>query len=141
MPSRESRATTTFVVSAVFALVILFIASAALGEFPLLLWTVLLMIGSLLATAVGLNGGAGWARAITTTMLQILLVTGVISSLLAIIQSRIEIPIGAILAIWALNSPFATPLGEEDVAGGNGTAALAAMLIGSIAPYFFGAVR
>jgi len=139
MASREYRAKVAFVVSAMFVLVILFLLQGVLAAFGgILVWSVLATIVAMLATSIGLNAEAPWARAITTPMLQIMVVSGAIFALLALFQQRIEIPIGAILGIWALNAPLATPLGSTDVAGAKGTAVLTAMLVGSFMPAILG---
>lgn len=112
-PTREYRASAAFLLGAAFMLVILLlvIGSASGGSpagwvVPLVGPIVLMLI--LFVTAVGLAQQATWAAVVMTPLLYLLVVSGAISFVLAFTRSTFEIPLGLILAIWALRAPPST---------------------------------
>jgi len=77
------------------------------------------------AAAFGLAQRAVWAIAAMTPLLYLLAVSGVISFVLALTRSTFEIPLGLILAIWALRAPQARATGSV----GAGAAAVVAVAV------------
>lgn len=154
MPSREYRATATFLICGVFALMVLFLVQGALPGNPPIRGVVALVGGVLmtiavLATAIGLGRQATWARAITTPMLLALVLSGAIEVVAGLTQHRLQFPLGLILGIWALNAPFRTPLTTDadtnpsgaDARSGTGIrggVALGALVLGLFGPYLAG---
>lgn len=113
-PSREYRAAVTFTLGGLFILVAVFLLANVVSTTPpvrgvIAFFGVLLGMGALLASALGLANGQRWAVAVATPMLVILVVAGSIEVLVALTHSSIDVPFGALLALWALNVPLRTP--------------------------------
>jgi hypothetical protein len=137
-PTREYRAMVTFGVAATFILVILVVFSGYMGRLPPV---ASLFLGALFALAVdaieayGLYQRRPWARFAMTPMLWIVLVFGLLSSLVALGRSTIEIPIGSILAIWALNARPAKALGRVPASSTEGTLLLIVAFVAALAQF------
>jgi hypothetical protein len=112
-PTREYRAAMGFIASSVFVLLVLAWGAApgvppvgrlvhAFG--PALSATVLLLV------AAGLAVRRAWAVAAMTPLLWLLVIGGAIAFGLALAQGTLQLPIGALLAAWALRAkPLAAP--------------------------------
>lgn len=122
-PTREYRAQWTFAVAAIWVVVILMLAGQAgarISGAGLLLGPILAAVVYGIAAA-GLSSRAAWARYAMAPLLQVLLVTGLISMLLALLHASIQFPIGSILAWWALRaspSPLLGPIPLSSAVGG-----------------------
>lgn len=130
-PSREYRASVTFMIGGAAILVVLLLLSGSLlqaappirGVFALV--GVLLGIVVMFGTAYGLSNGRGWAVAVATPILLLVVVAGVVETIVALTHSTINIPIGALLALWALRAPIRT---QADSSGGSPAWGLAGAL-------------
>ena len=95
--------------------------------------------GALLATVVnlvearGLSNGRDWARYAMTPMLWIFVGAGVLLFLVSLGQNSFNIPIGGILAVWALNARPNEALGAVPAASAEGTY----LILGAIIPAVF----
>ena len=118
-PSREYRATTAFLLTGTFTLLVILLYAATISSVPAIRAMTLAgpVIGSVveIVIAVGLAWRLRWARAAMTPALSILAFSGVVTFLLSLAGGGIDIPLGAILAIWALRAP---PRGAPDPAPG-----------------------
>jgi hypothetical protein len=106
-PPRERRATTAFTLIALFNLVVLVFFAGAVPLVPTIARLVtfggpILTAGVLLTAALGLATGRAWASSVATPMLQLLIVAGGLNFVVALLHGRLDIPIVAGLAIWAL---------------------------------------
>ena len=141
-PTREYRATVTFAIAATFGVVI-FLIGAGLG--PQLLALVPLAIMVVIGTiaiygieAYGLSNRSDWARYAMTAMLWILLIQGVIQFFVELSRSSINIPIGSLLAAWALSAPPDARLGPVPASSGAGLLLIILSVVGSILPFIGG---
>jgi hypothetical protein len=133
-PTREYRGTVTFSVAAAFGIVVLVLAGSHLPSGIGTTGNVValgLIVGIVadLIEASGLSSGRDWARYAMTPMLWIILIAGVISFVLALAQSTIQIPIGTMLAIWALRAQPAAAMGPIPNSSGAGNALVLAALV------------
>jgi hypothetical protein len=111
-PTREFRARWTFTIAAAFGASLLILYNGLLGAFPIS--AVLGAILNVIAAAIEASGLAGrrdWARYAMTPLLWLFIVTGLLQLLLALTNNGFNIPIGAILAAWALLAKPSTALG------------------------------
>jgi hypothetical protein len=137
-PTREYRAMVTFVVAAAFIVVVLAVFSGYLSGLPPV---ASLFLGAVFALAVdaieayGLYLRRPWARFAMTPMLWIVLVFGLLSSVVALGRSTIEVPIGSILAIWALNARPAKALGRVPASSTEGTLLLIVAFVAALAQF------
>ena len=137
-PTREYRATVTFVVAAGFILFILAVFSGYMSRLPP---ATSVFLGSLLVLAVDATEAYGlylrrpWARFAMTPMLWIVLVLGLLSSLVALGRSTIEIPIGSILAIWAFNARPSKALGRVPASSTAGTILIILAFVAALAQF------
>lgn len=108
-PSRESRATTALLFTGLFTLLIVPLYWRTISPVPAVALITLAgpVIGASveLVAAVGLAWRSAWASTAMTPVLQILALSGVVTFLASLVGGGINIPIGAILAIWALRAP------------------------------------
>jgi hypothetical protein len=119
-PTREYRASAAFLIAAAFMLVILLLVVGSVSTGPPARWVVplvgpVVLMLILFATAVGLAQRATWATVAMTPLLYLLVVSGAISFVLGLLRSTLEVPLGLILAVWALRAPPSTaslPLGR-----------------------------
>lgn len=141
-PSREYRASVTFMIGgAVILMVALLVSGSVLQAVPpirgvVALAGVLLGIVVMFGTAYGLSQGRGWAAAVATPMLVLLVVAGAIETVVALTRSTINIPIGALLAVWALRAPMRTvgASGGSPAWGAAGLLAFGGMLVSAAWP-------
>lgn len=118
-PSREYRASVTFTIASGAILIgLLLVSGAVLQTAPpirgvLAIAGVLLGLVVMFGTVYGLAHGRGWAVGVATPMLLLLLVAGVIETVVALTRSSINIPIGSLLALWALRAPIRTRAGQS----------------------------
>ena len=113
-PSREYRATLAFLVGGLFTLLAVLLYVRTISSVPAIGVTTIAgpVIGSVveLVIAFGLAWRLRWASAAMTPALWILALGGLLTFLVSLAGGGIDIPIGAILAIWALRAPpRATP--------------------------------
>ena len=113
-PSREYRATAALLVTGVFTLVAVLLYRDTISSVPVIRDVTLggYVIGAVveLVIAFGLAWRLQWGHAAMTPALWILGLSGVLTFLASVAGGRLDIPIGAILAIWALRAPpRATP--------------------------------
>lgn len=116
-PTREYRGAVTFILTATFMLVILLLVLGSMpsgqpARFMVTLAGPIVLMLVMFAAAFGLAQRAVWAIAAMTPLLYLLAVSGVISFVLALTRSTFEIPLGLILAIWALRAPPARATGS-----------------------------
>lgn len=109
-PTREDRACKAFLTIGVFVAAVLLVVGTKAAGFTALQRTVILIPAAFEAVMpfVMLYGVAGrrpWALAALTPVLVILIVEGVVSSIVALGHSSIQVPIGTLLGIWVLNAP------------------------------------
>lgn len=142
-PSREYRASVTFMIGGAAILVVLLLVSGSVLQAAppirgvVALAGVLLGIVVMFGTAYGLSQGREWAAAVATPMLVLLVVAGVVETIVALTRSTINIPIGALLALWALRAPMRT---RNDASGGSpawgaaGVLAFGGMLVSAAWP-------
>jgi hypothetical protein len=115
-PTFEWRASTAFKAVVAFTAAVGAIVVAGTGQLPpaYLLVAIAASVACLLVTARGLDAGDGWAHAAAPAMLWILIGFGLVQVLIALGESRIEFPIGAILAVWAFRAPRSIPPAAVD---------------------------
>ena len=102
---------------------------------------VILNVGILYALSAGLNRGAGWARPAAVSVLVVMTVTGLLQVAVDLLfNSRLTIPIGALLAMWALSlRPGwpAWPGGRDGMIAAALTVAVAAVSLPGVLPWGF----
>jgi hypothetical protein len=108
-PTREDRAAIALMLLATFVAVIwLIVATGARPALPVLFLVAMVQPQMLLVLCViaawGLRQRRPWAVAACTPILVILLVAGLVSFVVALLQARLEIPLEAVLAWWALRA-------------------------------------
>lgn len=110
--SREYRASVAFLISGLYTLLVVALLSSSLTQSgaplqgALTLWGAFAQSMAMLAIAIGVASSRRWATAVTTPLLGLLVVTGVIEVFFALTRSTLEIPVGALLAIWAFRAPL-----------------------------------
>jgi hypothetical protein len=116
--SREARAAIAFTAGGLFSLVIWLIVAASgmvpATYGPLFLLGLATPAASLLA-GYGIGRRIGWALGAMTPLLVLLIVTGAIETIAALGASRINIPLGLILGVWALDGTPERPAYPADV--------------------------
>jgi hypothetical protein len=130
-PSREYRATAALLVTGIFMLLVILLYARTISSVPAIGVITLAgyVIGAFveLVIAFGLAWRLQWASAAMTPALWILGISGVLTFILSIAGGGVDIPIGAILAIWALRAPSR---GTPDPAAGQPLGgALSAILV------------
>ena len=149
-PSREDRAAKVFLTFGIFSvLVLVFVGSSAVGFTPLERATGFApAIVSVVALALALYGVAArrpWALAVLGPILWILIVEGIAASIRAFAHGSLQIPIGSVLAWWALRAPrepapqpagepAARPSGEPRPSVGS-FVLVGLFLVGAIGPF------
>jgi hypothetical protein len=133
-PSRQSRATTALFITGAFTIFAILLYSGTISSVPAIGAVTLAgpVIGAVveLVVAFGLASRLQWANAAMTPVLWILGLSGVLTFLVSLGTGRLDIPIGAILVIWALRAP---PSSTPDPAPGRSTrTALAPILVGAL---------
>jgi hypothetical protein len=108
-PSREYRATAALLVTGVFTLVVVLIYRNTISSVPAIGLVTLAgpVIGAVveLVIALGLGWRLAWAAAAMSPALWVVALGGVLTFLVSLTAGTLEIPIGAILVIWALRAP------------------------------------
>lgn len=133
-PSRHSRATTALLIIGAFTVFAILVSRGTISSVPAIGAITLAgpVIGAVveLVVAFGLVSGRRWANAAMTPVLWILALSGVLTFLASLLGGRLDIPIGAILAIWALRAPVSS---TSDPAPGQSTwSGLAPILVGAL---------
>jgi hypothetical protein len=133
-PSREYRATAALLVTGIFTLLVILLYARTISSVPAIGVITLAgyVIGALveLVIAFGLAWRLQWASAAMTPALWILGLSGVLTFVVSLAGGGVDIPIGAILAIWALRAP---PRGTPDPAAGQSLGgALTAILVAAL---------
>jgi lysylphosphatidylglycerol synthetase-like protein (DUF2156 family) len=111
-PTREYRAGWTFAIAAAFGAMLLLLYSGILAGLP-----TTAVVGAVLQVvvaaieALGLRGRAAWARYAMTPLLALFLAVGLLQFFLALSSGGLSIPIGALLAGWALLAKPSEELG------------------------------
>jgi uncharacterized membrane protein YagU involved in acid resistance len=85
--------------------------------------------------AYGLSQRRDWARFAMLPLLWIVLVSGLLSSIVALAQSRVDIPLGSLLAIWALVARPSALLGPVPTSSNEGSALAVAAFVGALVPF------
>lgn len=108
-PTREYRAAATFLLTGVFTLLLVLLYGQTVSSVPAIGVVKLAgpVIGGVLEVAIALGLGLRrtWAYAAMTPALWILALSGVLTFIAALARGSLDIPIGPILAIWALRAP------------------------------------
>jgi hypothetical protein len=135
-PSREYRATAAFLVTGVFTLVVVLLYRNTISSVPTIGVVTLAgpVIGAVveLVIAFGLAWRVHWASAAMSPALWIVALGGLLTFLVSLAAGSLDIPIGAILAIWALRAP---PRGMPELAPAPGKSAervLAPILVAAL---------
>jgi hypothetical protein len=133
-PSREYRATTAFLVTGTFTLLVILLYARTISSVPAIRAMTLAgpVIGSVVEIVIagGLASRLRWANAAMTPVLWILFLGGVLTFLISLGRGSLDVPIGAILAIWALRAPLrAAP---DPAAGQPLSGVLAAILVAAL---------
>jgi hypothetical protein len=133
-PSREYRATTVLVLAGVFTLFVVLAYRGTISSVPAIGFVTLVgpVVGAIveLVIAFGLAWHVRWAHVAMTPALWILALSGVLSFLASLGGGRLDIPIGAVLMLWALRAPAS---GTPDPAPGQSARpVLAPILVGSL---------
>ena len=133
-PSREYRATAALLVTGVFTLLLILLYARTISSVPAI--GVITLAGPVIGSVVeiviagGLAWRLRWAHAAMTPVLWVLFLGGVLTFLVSLVRGSLDIPIGAILAIWALRAP---PRGTPDPAAGQPLGGvLAAILVAAL---------
>ena len=136
-PRRDLRAARVFVVVALYLAVVTLLVFAFATPRPPIVGPVALIgpalsVITLLIAAAGLAWGRAWAYRAMTPLLVLLVVAGLISVALALLRLSLEIPLGAVLALWALRAPI--PAGASPVSGqARGPVLVAALAVAALA--------
>ena len=138
-PTREYRTMVGMWITAVFGIVILVLgatfAGPALAYAPLAVFAILASIAVNVVEAVGLNGRAPWARYAMTAMCWIALIVGLVGFVIALTRSTLNVPVGSILAGWALAAQPDASLGPVPSASTEGLLLVLASLALAILPF------
>jgi hypothetical protein len=131
-PTREYRAIVTFAVAAAYVLVALVIAK---GTQAAALAALIGLVASLVE-ARGLSQGSEWARYAMTPMLWIYVVAGLLVFLVVLLHNAINIPLGVILAAWALSARPSESLGPVPAASTAGALLLLSSILAAVIQFF-----
>jgi hypothetical protein len=136
-PTREYRGMWTFAISGVFLVLALLVVLGGSGT----LTSSGAFVGALLGTAVSLIEARGlfqrrdWARYAMTPMLWIHVGAGVLVFLVALQRNSFNIPIGAILAAWALTARPSEALGPVAASSSEGTYLVIGLIVASVVQF------
>jgi hypothetical protein len=129
-PSREFRARTVLFIMGAISVLAIALYQGMISSVPAI--GAVSLAGPVVAAAVELVVAFGlalrllWASAAMTPVLWILGVSGALTFVLSLATGRLDIPIGAILAIWALRAP---PSSTPDAAPGQPTRTVLAPIV------------
>jgi uncharacterized membrane protein YeaQ/YmgE (transglycosylase-associated protein family) len=116
-PTREYRAMVTFAISAGLLAFALLITPTQTGT----VLAALLGVAVSLVEARGLSQRRDWARYAMTPLLWIYVGAGILLFVVALARSGVNIPIGGILAAWALYAKPSEELGPMPTSSTEGT--------------------
>ena len=134
-PTRESRATLTFTIVAAFLLLALIVVSTQagyIGGTGGAFISALLAIATAIIEAWGLSQNRSWARSAMTPMLWIYVAAGALVFVLTLARGGINIPIGALLAAWALTARPSEALGPVPGSSTEGTLLIAGLAVATL---------
>ncbi len=126
--TREYRAVMTFAISAGFLIVALLITPSQAG----------MVLGAVLGIAVslvearGLSQRRDWARYAMTPLLWIWVGAGMLVFIAVLVRGGVNIPIGAILAAWALSAKPSEALGPMPTSSAQGTYLIVAAIVAAL---------
>jgi hypothetical protein len=126
--TREYRAIMTFAVSAGFLIVALLITPSQTG----------IVLGALLGIAVslvearGLSQRRDWARFAMAPLLWIYVGAGMLVFVVVLARGGVNIPIGGILAAWALSAKPSEALGPMPTSSAQGTYLILAAIVAAL---------
>jgi len=138
-PTREYRALVTFVVASVFITVAVLLFG---GDMERVTSSASALPAGLLGMAVnvvaawGLAAGRDWARYAMTPILWIYVGAGILVFLAALTHNGVNIPIGAILAAWALYSKPSEALGPVPAQSMEGTLLVLGAVVAAVIQFF-----
>ena len=118
-PSRQSRAATALFIAGAFTVFAILVYRGTISSVPAI--GTITVAGPVIAAVVelvvafGLASRRRWANVAMTPVLWILALSGVLTFLASLLGGRLDIPIGAILMIWALRAPVSSTV--ESCAG------------------------
>ena len=133
-PTREYRAQVTFVLAAMFVTV----AVLLLGSMERLAPAASVLPAGLLGIAInvvaawGLPAGREWARYAMTPLLWIYVGAGALTSLIALLQNGVNIPIVGIVAAWALAAKPSAALGPVPASSTEGTLLILGAIVAAV---------
>jgi len=133
-PTREYRAQWTFIIATAFlafAYVVIMTRAGGGGGGGLFLAGAL-GIGVNGAAAWGLANRRDWARFAMTPLLWIYVVAGALVFVIALVSGGINIPIGAILAAWALLARPSEALGPVPASSTEGTVLILGAVVAAL---------
>jgi len=136
--TREYRALVTFAVAAVFVTLVVVVVDGNMerSATPMsVLWAGLLGIANNVVAAWGLAAGRPWARYAMTPILWIYVGAGVLTVLVALSRGSVNIPIGAILAAWALYAKPSEALGPIPPSSAAGAVLVAVTFVLSLGQF------
>jgi hypothetical protein len=125
-PSRQYRASAVFLTGGLLTIVIALVLSQSLLQIAPPIRGAVALLGTLpgaiamVVAAFGIAWGRPWAIAIATPMLVVILVAAVVDFAIAFSHSTINLPITALLAVWALRAPLRVSAGATTVSRSGG---------------------
>ena len=137
-PTREYRATTTFVVAAIFLTVAVLLFGRYMDRFASTsaIYVGLLGIVINVIAAWGLAAGRGWARYAMTPLLWIYVGAGILVFVVALSRNSFNIPIGGIVAAWALYAKPSEALGPVPAQSVEGTLLILGAIVAAVIQFF-----
>jgi hypothetical protein len=127
-PTREYRAIVTFWATAGLVIVALLLGRASQGA----VFGALLGLVASIVEARGISQRRDWARYAMTPMLWIYVGASVLMVLVALSHSGVNIPIGGILAAWALSARPSQSLGPVPAHSLEGTLLILASIVAAV---------
>ena len=108
-PSFQWRAGTALKATAAFAALVAVILAAGPSPLPVPTTILILSVGAFCVVsfiaARGLGGHRSWAVAAAPAMLWMLIASGLVDVIVGMQHATIQIPVGAVLAVWAFRAP------------------------------------
>ena len=137
-PTREYRATLTFAIAAAFLVLALFLGGSSLtyvGSGSAILLAAVLGITVNAVAAWGLSNGRDWARYAMAPMLWIYVISGAVLFVVALLGRGLHIPVGGILAAWALYAKPSEAFGPVPASSPQGTLLFAGAFVTAVLSY------